>query len=100
MFETAPGAANVDRVLEFSAADDGFSLARSIFTQAGAGGVLAAAAFRQGAAAADASDRIVYDAATGKLFYDSDGTGAAAQLQFATVAAGTVLTSADFLIFG
>ncbi|HWT13405.1 MAG TPA: hypothetical protein VN231_11670, partial [Allosphingosinicella sp.] len=59
-----------------------------------------AAAFRQGAAAADASDRIVYDQATGQLFYDGDGSGAAAQILFATVAAGTALTSADFIVYG
>lgn len=35
-----------------------------------------------------------------KIFYDSDGTGAAAALLFATVSAGTALTHADFILYG
>jgi len=100
LFNTALGSTNVDRIVDFSVADDLIYLARYVFTQAGANGTLGAAAFRQGAAAADASDRIVYDQATGQLFYDGDGSGAAAQILFATVAAGTALTSADFIVYG
>ena len=48
-------------------------------------GTLAAAAFRIGAAAADASDRIIYNDDTGALFFDQDGTGGAAQVRFATL---------------
>ena len=51
-------------------------------------------------AAGDATDRIIYDAATGNIFYDPDGTGAAAATLFATVDPGTALTHADFLIYG
>ena len=57
-------------------------------------------AFHKGTSAADASDRIVYDQAAGKIFYDADGTGAAAQILFATVTAGTPLTHADFIAYG
>ena len=64
-----------------------------------AAGALNPAAFHSGTAAADASDRIIYDSATGKIFYDSDGTGAAAAIQFAKVTAGLVLTQADFIVF-
>jgi len=44
----------------------------------------------------DGDDRIVYNAATGQIFYDADGISGAAQVLFATVTAGTALTSADF----
>ncbi len=100
LFNAALGAGNVDKILDFSVADDTINLARSIFTKAGAAGTLATAAFRQGIAAADASDRIVYDKASGKIFYDADGNGAGAQVLFATVTAGTALTNADFVIYG
>ena len=62
-------------------------------------GGLSAAAFNTGTAAADATDRVIYDSATGSLFYDADGTGAAAQIKIATLTnvTGTV-TAADFLI--
>ena len=99
-FNVAAGAANADRILDFSAVDDSIYLLRSVFTRAGASGTLSASAFHQGSAAADAGDRIVYDAASGHIFYDRDGTGATAALLFATVTPGTPLTHADFVIYG
>ena len=90
---------NVDTIAGFVAADDTIFLDRDVFKAIGANGTLSAAAFRVGTAAADASDRIVYDQATGKIFYDSDGAGGAAAVLFARVDAGTVLTSADFSAF-
>ena len=99
-FNSAPGPANIDRILDFSVADDAVYLLRSVFGAAGANGTLAASAFHQGAASADGDDRILYDAATGRIYYDADGTGAAAAIHFATVTAGTALTHADFVLYG
>ncbi len=48
--------------------------------------------------ALDADDRIIYDSATGRIYYDADGSGAGAQVLFAQVTAGLALTNADFLI--
>jgi Ca2+-binding RTX toxin-like protein len=62
--------------------------------------MLAEGAFQLGTAAADADDRIIYDSATGKLFYDADGNAAGAQVLFAQVTAGTALTDVDFVAFG
>ena len=42
--------------------------------------------FFQGASARDANDHIIYNKATSALFYEDDGTGAHAQVQFATLA--------------
>jgi Ca2+-binding RTX toxin-like protein len=97
-FDAAPEASNVDRILDFSAARDTLFLDRSAFDAIGADGTLAASAFHAGTAAHDASDRIVYDAATGKIFYDADGSGAGAAILFATVDTETSLTHADFNI--
>jgi serralysin len=97
-FDAAPGVSNVDRILDFSAARDTLFLGRSAFDAIGADGTLAASAFHAGTAAHDAGDRIVYDAATGKIFYDADGSGAGAAILFAVVDAGTSLTHADFNI--
>ena len=100
VFSTALGSTNVDKILDFNVASDTVYLARSIFTRAGANGTLSTAAFHKGTSAADASDRIVYDQAAGKIYYDPDGTGAASKVLFATVTPGTALTNADFHIFG
>jgi Ca2+-binding RTX toxin-like protein len=89
---------NVDRITGFAAADDTIQLDDAVFAGIGAPGALAAGAFRAGAAAGDAGDRIVYNSATGELFFDADGSGAGAKLLFATVAAGTVITYDDIWI--
>jgi Ca2+-binding RTX toxin-like protein len=87
---------NVDAIKDFAAVDDTIFLNRSVFTGITVNGALASTAFAAGTAALDGSDRIVYDKATGKIFYDADGNGAGAAVLFATVNAGTVLTNADF----
>ena len=61
-------------------------------------GTLAATAFRIGSAAADADDRIIYNNTTGALRFDSDGTGANAAIQFATLATGLALNNNDFVV--
>jgi len=96
LFDSALGANNVDQILDFAAADDSIYLKRSVFAGANLG-ALSDSAFHAGTAAADASDRIVYDQATGHIFYDADGSGAGAQILFATVGADTILTAADFI---
>lgn len=96
----ALGPANADSIADFSVAEDSIKLSRAAFGKAGPAGTLSAGAFHQGTAAADADDRIVYDQATGRIFYDPDGIGTAGQVLFATVTAGTALTHADFVVFG
>lgn len=90
-------AANVDTIVDYSVADDTVLLARSVFTTLALGS-LPSTAFHVGTAAQTTSHRIVHDPATGSLYYDPDGSGAAAQTLFARVAAGLALTSADFSI--
>jgi Ca2+-binding RTX toxin-like protein len=92
-------AANGDRIADFLVADDTIMLDRAVFGGIGADGVLAAPAFALGTAAADASDRIIYDGDTGRIFYDADGAGGAAQTLFARVDPLTALTRADFIAY-
>ncbi len=100
IFNSRPSASNADAILDYYAPSDSILLSRLAFTNIGPNGRLSAAAFRLGSAAADANDRIVYDQAAGKLYYDADGTGAAAQVLFATVTAGTSLSYSEFTIYG
>jgi Ca2+-binding RTX toxin-like protein len=100
IFNTALGTGNVDRFADFNAVADTIRLENAIFTGL-ADGNLAATGFVQNTTgnAADASDRIIYESDTGRLYFDSDGTGAATKVHFATLATGLTLTSADFFVF-
>lgn len=98
VFDTALNRfSNVDQISDFVVADDTIELDQSVFA-ALALGALSADAFAAGMSAQDADDRIIYDSATGQIFYDADGNGSGAQVLFAQVGAGVALTSADFLV--
>lgn len=96
MFSDTLDGGNVDTIGDFNVAADTIELSGFIFN-AIASGTLAANAFVIGAAAADADDRIIYDPTTGALYYDADGDGAGAAVQFATLGTGLALTNADFV---
>ncbi len=90
--------ANVDRLLDFSGADDTIQLSKKLFGKLQKG-VLSKEAFRLGAKAVEADDRIVFNAKTGAVLYDADGSGTAhAAVTFAKVKVGTQLTADDFLV--
>lgn len=99
VFDTRPNrTANLDRIADFSVRDDTIHLENAVFTKAGSPGRLTSGAFWKGAKAHDPSDRVLYDAASGRLFYDADGAGKAAQIQFAQLSKGLKMTSADFFV--
>ncbi|MFN0192959.1 MAG: calcium-binding protein [Aestuariivirga sp.] len=98
LFTTALGSGNVDFIHDFTPSDDTLRLDDAIFAGL-ATGYLAVAAFHIGAVAADAGDRIIYDSATGNVYFDADGAGGAAQVQFARLAAGLALTNADIYVY-
>jgi serralysin len=56
------------------------------------------AAFWDGATAHDKSDRIIYDKATGSLFYDPNGSGQAAQIEFANLARRLKLDASEIYV--
>jgi Ca2+-binding RTX toxin-like protein len=98
LFNTAlDAAANVDVITDFNVADDTIQLENAVFSTLTAGAPLDASQFVIGPAQA-ANDRILYDDSTGALFYDSDGTGTTAAVQFAELSPGLALTSQDFLV--
>ncbi len=97
-FTTALGAGNVDVVFGFEHGTDKIALDDAVFAAIGPLGALNANAFVVGSAAADASDRIIYNNLTGQLYYDADGNGAGAAIQFATLSPGLSLTASDFQV--
>ncbi|MEI6097990.1 MAG: calcium-binding protein, partial [Alphaproteobacteria bacterium] len=99
VFDTSLSATNRDKIGDFSVKDDTIQLDHAIFTMIAAGTLDAGAlATNTSGNAADASDRIIYETDTGKLFYDPDGTGSAAKVQFALIDKDLALTHADFFI--
>lgn len=98
-FDTAANTnSNCDRITDFNVAADTIQIDNADFGGLPSVGLLAAGAFRIGAAAADADDRIIYNSATGALFHDADGNGGVAAVRFALLATGLGLTSQDFII--
>ncbi len=100
IFNSTPGVGNIDRISDFNVVDDTIRLEDAVFMGL-AGGTLAANAFAANTTglAATASDRVIYETDTGGLYFDSDGVGGAARVQFATLTAGLALTNADFFVF-
>jgi Ca2+-binding RTX toxin-like protein len=100
VFSSALGAGNVDTIVDFNAAEDRIELHKSVFAALSTTGVLPGAAFwaSAGGAAHDDSDRVLYDTATGNLYYDADGNGAGLAIHFATLSGAPSLSAADFVV--
>ena len=97
LFASAPGGGNFVFLADFSAAADTILLDHNAFAGLAAG-ALNPNAFVIGTAAQDTTDRIIYDAATGNLFYDADGNAAGTAIQFATLTGAPGITANDFLV--
>lgn len=98
VFSTAPSAGNIDHITDYNAAADTIELAQSVFAALPLG-VLAVGAFKNIVSGVeDVDDRILYDSSTGALFYDADGSGSGAMVNFAVIDNRVALTYADFVI--
>jgi cysteinyl-tRNA synthetase len=91
------GGRNVDRIGDFASGVDRIRLDHGVF-DALSKGVLDAGAFVLGTKAAEADDRIIYDSASGRLYYDADGRGGADAVLVAKLAAGTPLSADDIWV--
>ncbi|HTV71205.1 MAG TPA: hypothetical protein VMF90_21970 [Rhizobiaceae bacterium] len=98
IFDVALTAANRDIIYDFNVGNDTIQLENAVFTKVGVVGALKGAAFTLSTATKDADDRIIYNKTNGQLFYDSDGSGSAAAVHFATLQNKPVVTAADFAV--
>jgi Ca2+-binding RTX toxin-like protein len=87
---------SIDTIKDFSVADDTIQLKSSVFNVLTVGN-LSAGNFAINTAA-DANDYIIYNNATGALFYDANGSAAGASVQVALLGTGLALTNADFVV--
>jgi Ca2+-binding RTX toxin-like protein len=101
-FTAAPGSANADRITDFTVGQDLIVLGGAAGQPfaALASGALGAGAFALAAAPANADDRIIYDYATGALYYDADGSGSGGALRIATLAPSLNLNASSFTVSG
>ncbi|CAN5529012.1 hypothetical protein BH10PSE7_BH10PSE7_02640 [soil metagenome] len=90
-------ATNVDLISDFAVGEDRIRLTRTIFTTF-TGADVTADDFVIGNQAQTPAQKLIYDAASGNLFYDSDGSGAEAQVLFARLAANLALTHESFIL--
>lgn len=107
-FDTQPRAKNVDMIADFNPMEDRIALETTSFgldpgVNGGwwsqTGGTLSPSLFHVGLKASTGAQRIVYDQASGTLYYDADGSGPTGQAPFAKLAPGTVLSAAHFQLF-
>jgi serralysin len=84
-----------------SAVIDVIQLENAVFAALSSPGALAAGSFVSGVAsvAGDADDFILYDTATGELYYDADGNLGGAPVKFAVIATDPDgLAASDFTV--
>jgi Ca2+-binding RTX toxin-like protein len=98
LFDSALGGTNVDTISKFVVDDDTIRLENKIFKALPTTGVLAVSAFWLGTTAETKAHRIIYDQATGNVYYDRDGSGTAAKVKFAVLETKPALTRLDFVV--
>lgn len=100
VFNAALGPSNIDLIEGFVVGEDLIHLENNtIFAALRTTGALGAGGFNTGSRAADPDDRILHDPATGHLWYDADGSGTAAAVQFATISGlSGRLSAAQFVV--
>ena len=94
----ASGSKNFDKISDFEHNIDTVALDHTVFAAAGSVGELPDSAYWEGTRAHDANDHVIYNPATGAIYYDPDGTGRAGQVQVAMVQLGAHLDHTDFSI--
>jgi Ca2+-binding RTX toxin-like protein len=99
---TLNATSNVDTITDFVAVDDTINLENAVFAKLTTTGTLSASNFvaNSTGTAGDSNDYIIYNTTTGALYYDADGSGSGAAVQFAILGTSShpTITNADFVI--
>ncbi|WP_170303434.1 malectin domain-containing carbohydrate-binding protein [Reyranella soli] len=97
-FTAAPISGNLDRITDFASGTDKLAFARSTFVALSVG-ELSPAAFVQAAAAMTSEQRVIFNAASGIVSYDADGSGSGAAVAVAQLATDQVLKAQDIKVY-
>ncbi|MBD2105486.1 calcium-binding protein [Nodosilinea sp. FACHB-13] len=87
-----------DTITDFVAADDQILIRAGFGGGLNAGAAISASQFVLGAAAADGSDRFIYNNTSGELFFDRDGNGSHAQVLLTTLGGAPTISNADIVV--
>ncbi|MEJ3959405.1 tandem-95 repeat protein [Brachymonas sp. G13] len=104
LFESELGSSNIDTITDFTSGSDQIVLENFIFKGFAQTGQLSASSFvasSNNPVPTTTNATILYNTSTGALYYDADGTGGTAPVQFAILGTGTqhpTLSVADFVI--
>lgn len=86
-----------DLIVDFVHGEDVLQFERYYYGGVETNGALDPSHFVLGTKAGDADDRMIYDKATGSLWYDADGTGSQAQIRIAVLASQPDLAASDLI---
>lgn len=100
LFDVIETSANKDTIKDFEHGIDDIALSRSVFSAFASSpqGAISASAFTLGTAATTTAQHLIYDKASGALYYDADGVGGQAQVQIALLSTKPVLDAGDFVL--
>ncbi|AFY48678.1 Ca2+-binding protein, RTX toxin [Nostoc sp. PCC 7524] len=93
-----PVVGDFDTIADFSVVDDKILISKAEFDLTQSLGVLDVSVFRLGTSAVTASDRFIYDQATGNLFFDTDGLSGNTQVQIARLSNQAALTNTHITV--
>ncbi len=99
VFTAALGVTNIDEIMDYEVTDDRIDIDNAVFTGL-ATGALTAASFASNITgfATTAAQRIIYESDAGKLWFDADGNGAGARIEFANLDGGLAMTAGEFMV--
>ncbi|TIU01027.1 MAG: calcium-binding protein [Mesorhizobium sp.] len=103
VFDTAYGPGNVDTLTDFDAEHDALYLDNAVFTKLGTGSWSSPAQVNSGyfelrEHAEHSNDHLLYNRATGVLYYDPDGSKSTPQVEIAHLEPGAALTYHDVFV--
>lgn len=100
VFDILEASSAKDTIKDFVSGTDRIAFAVSAFTGLAifGPGALDSGELAFGTAAASASDHLVYNSATGALYYDGDGVSGAAQIWIATLTGAPNLMASDIIL--